>query len=84
MPEDPGCGLHRLAAVLGVPAGRGVRTGGGQRGGAGRAGTGEEPLQAAGRLADWAIGLGLEPVPAVLLHPSVTERFAAHAPGLTG
>ncbi len=41
-------------------------------------------LQAAGRLADWAIGLGLEPVPEVLLHPSVTERFAAHAPGLTG
>ncbi len=28
--------------------------------------------------------MGLEPVPAVLLHPSVIERFAAHAPGLTG
>ena len=41
-------------------------------------------LWAAGRLADWAIGLGLEPVPAVLLHPSVIERFTAHAPGLTG
>ena len=41
-------------------------------------------LWAAGRLADWAIGLGLEPVPQVLLHPSVTERFTAHAPGLTG
>ena len=41
-------------------------------------------LQAAGRLADWATGLGLEPVPEVLLHPSVIERFAAHAPGLTG
>ena len=41
-------------------------------------------LWAAGRLADWAIGLGLEPVPEVLLHPSVIERFAAHAPGLTG
>ena len=41
-------------------------------------------LWAAGRLADWAIGLGLEPVPGVLLHPSVIERFAAHAPGLTG
>ena len=37
-----------------------------------------------GRLADWAIGLGLEPVPGVLLHPSVIERFTAHAPGLTG
>ena len=41
-------------------------------------------LWAAGRLADWAIGLGLEPVPEVLLHSSVIERFAAHAPGLTG
>ena len=41
-------------------------------------------LWAAGRLADWGIGLGLEPVPEVLLHPSVIERFAAHAPGLTG
>ena len=41
-------------------------------------------LWAAGRLADWAIGLGLDPVPQVLLHPSVIERFAAHAPGLTG
>ncbi|MGO9081778.1 MAG: hypothetical protein ACLQDY_22505 [Streptosporangiaceae bacterium] len=41
-------------------------------------------LWAAGRLADWGTGLGLEPVPEVLLHPSVIERFAAHAPGLTG
>src|SRR6266851_8703921 len=41
-------------------------------------------LWAAGRLADWATGLGLEPVPQVLLHPSVIERFAAHAPGLSG
>ena len=41
-------------------------------------------LWAAGRLADWGIGLGLDPVPEVLLHPSVIERFAAHAPGLTG
>jgi hypothetical protein len=41
-------------------------------------------LWAAGRLAGWAIGLGLDPVPQVLLHPSVIERFAAHAPGLTG
>jgi integrase len=41
-------------------------------------------LWAAGRLADWAAGLGLELVPLVLLHPSVIERFAAHAPGLTG
>jgi hypothetical protein len=41
-------------------------------------------LWAAGRLADWGTGLGLDPVPEVLLHPSVTGRFAAHAPGLTG
>jgi integrase len=39
-------------------------------------------LWAAGKLADWGIGLGLEPVPEILLHPSVIERFAAHAPGL--
>jgi hypothetical protein len=41
-------------------------------------------LWAAGRLAGYGIGLGLEPVPEVLLHPSVIERFTAHAPGLTG
>lgn len=39
-------------------------------------------LWAAGRLADWAAGLGLEPVPPVLPHPSVVERFTACAPGL--
>jgi integrase len=44
----------------------------------------KNPLWAAGRLAGWAAGLGLEPVPEVLLHPSVIERFTAHAPGLTG
>jgi integrase len=41
-------------------------------------------LWAAGKLADWGIRLGLDPVPEVLLHPSVTGRFAAHAPGLSG
>jgi integrase len=41
-------------------------------------------LWAAGKLADWAIGLGLEAVPEVLLHPSVTERFTRCAPGLSG
>jgi integrase len=41
-------------------------------------------LWAAGKLAGWATGLGLEPVPEVLLHPSVIERFTAHAPGLSG
>src|SRR5215472_4799203 len=41
-------------------------------------------LWAAGKLADWAIGLRLEAVPEVLLHPSVTERFTRTAPGLSG
>jgi len=41
-------------------------------------------LWAAGRLADWAIGLGLEAVPEVLLHPSTAERFTRCAPGLSG
>jgi integrase len=41
-------------------------------------------LWAAGRLADYGMGLGLEPVPEVLLHPSVIERFTAHGPGLSG
>jgi hypothetical protein len=41
-------------------------------------------LWAAGKLAGYGIGLGLEPVPVVLLHPSVIERFTAHAPGLSG
>jgi hypothetical protein len=41
-------------------------------------------LWAAGRLADWALPLGLETVPEVLLHPSVTERFTRTAPGLSG
>ncbi len=41
-------------------------------------------LWAAGKLADYAIPLGLEPVPEVLLHPSSVERFARCAPGLSG
>ena len=41
-------------------------------------------LWAAGKLADWAIPLGLDAVPEVLLHPSVTERFTRTAPGLSG
>jgi integrase len=41
-------------------------------------------LWAAGKLAAWAIPLGMKPVPEVLLHPSVVERFAAHAPGISG
>jgi hypothetical protein len=41
-------------------------------------------LWAAGKLAGYGISIGLEPVPGVLLHPSVIERFTAHAPGLSG
>ncbi len=41
-------------------------------------------LWATGKLADYAIGLGLEPVPEVLLHPSTAERFTRCAPGLSG
>ena len=40
-------------------------------------------LWAAGKLADYALGLGLEAVPGVVLHPSVAERFTRCAPGLS-
>jgi integrase len=40
-------------------------------------------LWAAGKLADYGLGLGLEPVPVVLLHPSAAERFTRCAPGLS-
>jgi hypothetical protein len=40
-------------------------------------------LRAAGKLADWALPLGLEAVPEVLLHPSTAERFTRSAPALS-
>ena len=40
-------------------------------------------LWAAGKLADYAVSLGLEAVPEVVLHPSVAERFTRCAPGLS-
>lgn len=40
-------------------------------------------LWAAARLAAFAVPLGLEPVPEVLLHPSTIERFAAGAAGIS-
>jgi len=40
-------------------------------------------LWAAGKLADYGIGLGLDVVPEVLLHPSVAERFTRCAPSLS-
>ena len=52
----------------------------GPEGGSGR----KNLLWAAGKLADWAIPLGLEPVPEILLHPSAAERFTRCAPGLSG
>ena len=41
-------------------------------------------LWAAGKLADYALGLGLDLAPEVVLHPSVAERFTRCAPGLSG
>jgi integrase len=41
-------------------------------------------LWAAGKLADYALGLGLDLVPETVLHPSVAERFTRCAPGLSG
>jgi integrase len=41
-------------------------------------------LWAAGKLADYALPLGLEAVPEVVLHPSVAERFTRCAPGISG
>jgi integrase len=41
-------------------------------------------LWAAGKLADYGIGLGLDTAPGVLLHPSTAERFTRCAPGLSG
>jgi hypothetical protein len=40
-------------------------------------------LWAAAKLAGYAAPLGLDPVPEVLLHPSVIERCARAAPGLS-
>jgi len=41
-------------------------------------------LWAAGRLADYAASLGLDLIPETVFHPSVIERFARCAPGLSG
>jgi hypothetical protein len=41
-------------------------------------------MWAAGKLADYAAGLGLDLIPGVVLHPSVTDRFTRCAPGLSG
>jgi integrase len=54
------------------------------RAGPGRAERAKNLLWAAGKLADYGIGLGLDSTPEVLLHPSVAERFTRCAPGLSG
>jgi integrase len=41
-------------------------------------------LWAAGKLGDYAMSLGLDLLPEVVLHPSVAERFTRCAPGLSG
>ena len=76
--------IARLAAVVGAAAGRAFARAVVTQAAPGGRERAKNLLWAAGRLADWGIGLGLEPVPEVLLHPSVIERFTAHAPGLTG
>jgi hypothetical protein len=40
-------------------------------------------LWAAGKLADYAVSLGLDLVPRTVLHPSAGERFTRRAPGLS-
>ena len=52
--------------------------------GPGRPGAGQALLWAAAKLADYGIRARAGRVPQVLLHPSVIERFAASAPGLSG
>ena len=44
----------------------------------------ENLLWAAGRLADYAVSPGLDLAPEVVFRPSVIERFARCAPGLSG
>jgi hypothetical protein len=73
-----------VAAVVGVAGGGGVRPGRGREDRAGGRERAKNLLWAAGKLADYAIGLGLDLVPEVVLHPSTAERFTRCAPGLSG
>ncbi len=73
-----------MGAVVGVGGGGRVRPGGDRQAGPQGRERAKNLLWAAGKLADYGIGLGLEAVPEVLLHPSVTERFTRCAPGLSG
>jgi hypothetical protein len=67
-----------VAAVVGVAAGGRVRPRRDRSGGPAGAEAGREPA-AVGRLAGYAIGLGLD----LVLHPSVAERLTRCAPGLS-
>jgi integrase len=67
--SPPAAAFARRVVPLAAPAGR-------ERA--------ENLLWAAGKLADYGLGLGLEAVPEVLLHPSTAERFTRCAPGLSG
>lgn len=67
--SPPAAGFARAVIATAAPAGRARAN---------------ALLWAAARLAEFAIGNGLDPAPEVVLHPSVIERFTAHAPGLSG
>ena len=73
-----------VAAVADAAAGHIVCAVSGGAGRAGYPGAGERAAVGGGRLAAFGVPLGLEAVPEVLLHPSVIERFAVSAPGLSG
>jgi integrase len=73
-----------VAAVVGVAGGGGVRPGGDHQDRAGGRERAKCLLWAAGKLADYAISLGLDLVPELVLHPSTAERFTRCAPGLSG
>jgi len=73
-----------VAAVVGVAGGGCVRRDVITRTGPEGRERAKNLLWAAGKLADYAIGLGLEAVSEVVLHPSTAERFTRCAPGLSG
>ena len=73
-----------MAAVVGVTAGGGVRPGRDRKAAPEGRERAKNLLWAAGKLADYGIGLGLDAVPEVVLHPSTAERFTRCAPGLSG
>ena len=80
----PGCRLYRpLAAVAGIWRGGGVRPGRDREGRAGGRERAKNLLWAAGKLADYGLGLGLAGGAGGAAHLSVAERFTRCAPGLS-